>query len=67
MMSLFLGKIYYCFVIFKILIFWQIPHISPTRDSPKKPRAKEPSTPSKISKSERQITFDAAMYVSFNC
>ena len=37
---------------------------SPTRDSPKKARAKEPTTPSKISKSARQLVFDTAVYVS---
>lgn len=36
---------------------------SPTRDSPKKARAKEPSTPSKTLKSARQLVFDAAVYV----
>jgi hypothetical protein len=34
---------------------------SPTRDSPKKARAKEPSTPSKISKTARQLVFDTAV------
>jgi hypothetical protein len=37
---------------------------SPTRDSPKKARAKEPTTPSKIAKSARQLVFDVAVYVS---
>lgn len=47
---------------FKMLIVLtsSIPHDSPTRDSPKKARAKEPSTPSK---SARQRLFDAAVYV----
>ena len=36
---------------------------SPTRDSPKKARAKEPSTPSNISKTApiRQLIFDTAV------
>jgi hypothetical protein len=38
--------------------------ISPTRDSPKKARAGEPSTPSKVLKSAaRQLVFDTAAYV----
>ena len=50
----------------KYRLFWYLPsHESPTRDSPKKARAKEPSTPSKGSKSVgRQLIFDAAVYVS---
>ena len=53
------------FVISKTCLIWQVSHLSPTRDSPKKARAKEPSTPSKSSESvhQRQIIFDAAVYV----
>lgn len=40
--------------------------ISPTRDSPKKARSKEPSTPMKVQTSvQRQLVFDAAVSVSF--
>ena len=39
--------------------------ISPTRDSPKKARDKEPSTPKKVQKSvQRQLIFDTAVCVS---
>ena len=38
---------------------------SPTRDSPKKARSKDPSTPTKVPKSvQRQLIFDVAVYVS---
>jgi len=39
---------------------WRPPYFSPTRDSPKKPRAKQPSTPSKASKG-CQLIFDTAV------
>ena len=58
MMSLSLGMI--LILMSKISIV--LTSSSPTRDSPKKPRAKEPSTPSKSS--ARQHLFDAAVYVS---
>lgn len=51
----------------KHIWFWWflwISCISPTRDSPKKARAKGPSTPSKILKSSaNQAIFDGAVYV----
>ena len=42
------------------IVCW-LAHLSPTRDSPKKPCAKEPFTPSKVSKSAHQFIFDAAV------
>ena len=42
---------------------WWPPYFSPTHDSPKKPCTKQPSTPSKVSKSGRQLIFDTAVYV----
>jgi hypothetical protein len=68
MMFLSQGKIYYRVIVFKISI-WRHPRISPTRDSPKKARSKDPSTPMKVQKSvQRQLIFDTAVYVQlFNC
>jgi hypothetical protein len=63
-MSLSLGMTYDQFLILKLeVLFLPLTFISPTRDSPKKARAKEPSSPSKISKSARQLIFDDAVYV----
>jgi hypothetical protein len=63
-MFLSLGMISYQFCLFNIWIVLISLHESPTRDSPKKARAKESSTPSKGSKSvARQLIFDAAVFV----
>lgn len=53
------------FVVFEILFLLMVSAHSPTQDSPKKARAKEPLTPSKISKTARQLIFDAAVYYRF--
>ena len=72
-MSLSLGMIYtIIFINPNIVSSDKISHLSPTRDSPKKARAKEPSTPLEPSESvhQRQKIFDAAVYVSLllvNC
>ena len=61
MTTLWLGK--YIIHFFIIIVYSNDFHASPTQDSPKKARVKEPSTPSKISGSARQLVFDTAVYV----
>jgi hypothetical protein len=62
MMSSSLGKLFFQLLIFRMFVLTTSSY-SPTQDSPKKARAKEPSTPSKVLKSARQLVFDAAVYV----